>query len=75
MIYIECRIIDLKTRKSKATYMKSFAIHDEFNKWYDLAKKDSDFLMNIMYYNPNEKPGQKAVFDVKLLSMGRGNVT
>lgn len=71
MIYVECHIIDLRSNKSAAKYMKTFDMQDDFNKFYLNMKKDMTFVMNIFKYNPNEKPGQKALYDATLLRVSR----
>lgn len=70
-IYVECYVIDLRTNKSAAKYMKTFEMQDDFNKFYTNMKKDITFVMNIFRYNPHENPGQKAVNDATLLRVSR----
>lgn len=75
MIFVECNVIDMKTNKLKGKYHKSFDAHDDFNKWYAIVKTDCDTIMNIMKYNPNEKPGLKLAYDARLLKVSRENAT
>lgn len=71
MIFVECTIINLKTRTPGARYMKSFDMIDDFNKWYKIAKTDGDTIINVMRYNPGEKPSLKTIYDVKLWSVSK----
>lgn len=71
MIFVECTIVNLRTRMPGARYMKSFDLIDDFNKWYTIAKSDGDTIINVMRYNPVEKPSLKTIYDVKLLSVSR----
>lgn len=73
MIFVECSVIDLETRRIKGKYEKSFDIQDDFNKWYAIVKTDGDTFINVMHYNPNEKPGLKCVHDASLLRLVRCN--
>jgi hypothetical protein len=71
MIYAECHVIDMNTKKIKGKYSKSFDNRGDYNSWYAIVKKDYDTIINIMFYNPENKPGQKAVNDSKLLRVSR----
>ena len=75
MIYVEATIINLKTQKIGGKYYKSFDMIADFNSWYDLTKNNGDVIINVMKYNPMDKPSQKNIYDTKLLSLGRGTVT
>lgn len=71
MIFVECTIIDLKVGLLKGKIHKTFDELGEFNKWYEMAKTDKSMVINIMRYNPLEKPSLKQINDVKLLQVSR----
>lgn len=71
MIFVEVTIVDLKAGILKTKIHKTFDMIDDFNKWYQIAKKDTQMVLNIMKYNPMEKPSFKEVNDVKLLQTSR----
>lgn len=71
MIYAECFILDLKTNKKAARYVKEFSSQDDFNKWYKMTKNDKDFVINVMRYNPDDLPLQFNYYNAKLLSCKR----
>lgn len=75
MMFVECSVIDMKTNTIKGKYHKTFELLGDFNSWYKIVKTDYDTIINIMKYNPREKPGQKHVYDARLLSMSREIVT
>jgi hypothetical protein len=71
IIFVECTIVDLAQGILKGKINKSFEMIDDFNKWYNLAKADKTMVINVMRYNPMEKPSLKLVNDVKLLQVSR----
>lgn len=71
VIFTECTIVDLKSGTLKAKIHKSFDMIDDFVKWYNEAKADKNMILNIMRYNPIEKPSLKQVNDIKLLQVSR----
>lgn len=71
MIFVECTLVDLKNGLLKGKINKSFDELGEFNSWYNLAKTDKGMVINIMRYNPLEKPSLKQINDVKLLQVSR----
>lgn len=75
MIYVEQHLLDPKTLMPTASYMKFFTSVREFNEFYKIAKADPYTLINVLNYDPQEKPGQKSNFDAKLFSMSREIVT
>lgn len=75
MMFVECTIVDLQLGILKGKIHKSFEMIDDFNKWYALNKNDKTLVINIMRYNPLEKPLVKQVNDVKLLQVSRSSVT
>lgn len=71
MIFAEVSIINLQTNQVSAKYSKEFSMHGDYNSWFKLNKTYDDLVINIMKYNPNEKPGQKLVYDSMLLRVSR----
>jgi hypothetical protein len=71
MIFVECTLIDLKGAILKGKMHKSFTEIGEFNSWYKSIKTDRSMILNIMRYNPIEKPSFKQVNDVRLLQVSR----
>lgn len=71
MMFVECTIVNLETRTPMSKYTKRFDMIDDFNKWYGLTKTDTSMIINIMSYDPMEKPLLKQINDVKLLSVSR----
>lgn len=71
MIFVECTFVDLKAGQLKGKMHKTFSDIGEFNSWYSLAKMDTGMVLNIMRYNPMEKPSLKQVYDVRLLQVSR----
>lgn len=71
MIFVECTIVNLESGSLKGKIYKTFDMIDDFNKWYSIAKQDGGMVINIMNYNPMEKPTQKQFNDIKLLQMSR----
>lgn len=72
MIWAEATIFNLETNKRLTSYSKTFDTHISMNDWYKSTKKDKDFVVSIMWYNPKEKPSLKLVYDVQLLRVQRG---
>lgn len=75
MIFVECTVINLKTRQVAGKYHKQFDMPDDFSKWYKLAKESGDTFINLMKFNPLENPLLKQVNDVKLLSVSKEYAT
>lgn len=75
IIFVECTIVDLKAVVLKAKIHKSFDMIDDFNKWYSEAKTDKNMILNIMRYNPIDKPSLKEIYDIRLLQVSREVVT
>lgn len=71
IIFTESTIVDLKAGTIKGKIHKSFDQIGDFNSWYKIAKMDSSMVINIMHYNPLEKPTFKQVNDVRLLQVSR----
>jgi hypothetical protein len=63
--------MDMETNKIKATYNKEFDNIGNFNSWYDLTKKDVDFIVTVLYYDPSRFVALKAVRDAQLLRVSR----
>jgi hypothetical protein len=68
LIYVEQHILDPNTMMPMASYTKVFTSISEFNAFYKLAKLDPFVIINVLTYNPDENPGQKTSFDLKLYS-------
>jgi len=75
MIYVEQHILDPETYMPVASYTKMFSSKREFIQFYNLAKADDFVLINVLYYNPHENPGQKSEFDAKLYTTSRSVIT
>jgi hypothetical protein len=71
MIFVEQHILDIKTMMPIASFSKTFMSLSEFTKFYKLAKLDPCVIINVLTYNPQENPGQKSSYDLKLYSMSR----
>lgn len=69
-IFVECTIVD-SGKLTGGHYYKNFLDIGEFNAWYKIAREDEGLVLNIMRYNPLEKPLLKSINDVKLLSVSR----
>lgn len=74
-LFVEVTLVDLASGTLKGKLHKSFDMIDDFNKWYAIAKTDKSMVINIMRYNPLEKPSQKQVYDVRLLQVSRSIAT
>lgn len=72
-IFVEIQIIDHRSMSLGGKYNKEFSRHDEFNKWYNLMKLDQFVILNIMKYNPTEKPLQNDINYAKLIQVPREN--
>jgi hypothetical protein len=70
-IFIECTIVDLSAGTTRGRFFKTFDNISDFNAWYKINKEDASMILNIMKYNPMEKPLLKSINDVKLLSVSR----
>lgn len=71
LIFVECTMIDLKGGILKGKMHKSFSEIGEFNSWYKSVKSDKTMIVNVMRYNPIDKPSFKQVNDLRLLRVSR----
>lgn len=71
LIFVECTVVNLKSGLTAGKFFRNFDNIAEFNSWYEIAKEDKSMVLNIMRYNPIEKPLLKSINDVKLLSVSR----
>jgi hypothetical protein len=71
MIYVEQHLLNPKTMMPVASSMKRFISLPEFQAFYKIAKSDPCSILNVLNYDPQEKPGQKTNFDAKLFSVSR----
>jgi hypothetical protein len=67
LIFVECTFVS-----SGSKLERQFTAIDDFNKWYNITKTDTNCIINIMKYDPTNNPGLKLTNDISLLKAPRG---
>lgn len=73
MIFVVCTYLNPNSLMPMSNLEKSFTDMKDFNEFYKTAKTDPLTVINIMRYNPIDKPGLRDKYDIQLLNLSREN--